>query len=288
MHQPSLAPFELVTTPLGFCTLRAREEGETFHPGLGPIGEAELLHVRGQRLAERALSAAPDKFVAWDVGLGAAANAIAAIDALHACGTTVELHSFEQDLRAAEFALENAEALRYVLPHREALHRLLRERSAQIGSVRWQLHLGDFSQMEITAAAGNPQALLYDPYSPKANPRLWSLEHFRRLRIRLGTSQPCTLSSYSRSSAVRVTLLLAGFYVGVGPASGEKDQTTLAATHPDLIDTPLDARWLERVRRSTKGAPLQEGIPGGPISPEDWEALLAHPQFCGSGALSRS
>lgn len=283
MHQPSLAPFELVTTPLGFCTLRAREEGETFHPGIGPMEEAELLHVRGQQLAERAMGAAPDSFVVWDVGLGAAANAIAAISALRLCGTAVELHSFECDLRAAEFAMENAEALGYVLPYREAVRRLLTEGTAEIDKVRWRLHLGDFSCMETTATAGNPHALLYDPYSPKANPRLWSLEHFRRLRARLDASQPCTLSSYSRSSAVRVTLLLAGFYVGVGPASGEKDQTTLAATVPELIQTPLDARWLERVQRSTKGAPLQEGVPGGPISPDDWEALLAHPQFRETG-----
>jgi len=289
MHQPPpLTPFELVTTPLGICTLRSREEGETFHPGLGPIGEAELLHVQGQRLPGRARQIYPERFVIWDVGLGAAANAIATIEALRASGTTVELHSFEQDLRAAEFAIENAEALGYILPYREALTNLLRGGSAEIDCIRWQLHLGDFAEMEITDGAGDPHALLYDPYSPKANPRLWSLDHFRRLRTRLGSMQPCTLSSYSRSSAVRVTLLLAGFYVGIGPASGEKDQTTIASTHPELIDTPLAARWLERVHRSTKGAPLREGVPGGPISQDDWEELLAHPQFsgCASFALS--
>ncbi len=280
MHQPSLSPFELVTTAPGICTLRLRVERETFHPGLGPMGEAELLHVRGQRLADRAKRAAPEIFTVWDVGLGAAANAIATIEALRDSIARVELHSFEQDLSAAEFALGNAEALGYLVPYREEIERLLQDGETEIGSVRWKLHLGDFAKLEsITADAGMPNALLYDPYSPKVNPKLWSLEHFRRLRERLEGTTGCTLSSYSRSSAVRVTLLLAGFHVGFGPASGEKDQTTLAATHAELLDAPLDERWLTRVRRSTKGAPLREGRAGGPIEQTDWEALLAHPQF---------
>jgi tRNA U34 5-methylaminomethyl-2-thiouridine-forming methyltransferase MnmC len=246
------------------------------------MGEAELLHVQGQRLVDRALRAAPGVFNIWDVGLGAAANAIATIEALRACGANAEVHSFENDLGAAEFALRNAEALGYVLPYREALEELLRKGATEIDNVRWHLHLGDFAQLEsIPTRAGSPSALLYDPYSPKVNPVLWSLEHFRRLRVRLTASEGCTLSSYSRSSAVRVTLLLAGFHVGIGPASGEKDQTTLAATHPELIEIPLGERWLERVRRSTQGAPLREGVSGGVIGQEDWEALLAHPQFSG-------
>lgn len=280
MHQPPLSPFELVTTHRGHRTLRLKAEGETFHPGIGPMGEAELLHVRGQRLVERALQVAPKDFVVWDVGLGAAANAIAAIEAFRACGAPAELHSFEHDLGAAEFAISHAEDLGYVLPYREVLDELLSKGEAAIENVLWRLHLGDFADVESTTArAGTPRALLYDPYSPKVNPQLWSLEHFRRLRTRLSDTEGCTLSSYSRSSAVRVTLLLAGFHVGLGPASGEKDQTTLAATHLELLDEPLGARWLERVRRSTKGAPLCEGKPGGPISQEEWEALLAHPQF---------
>lgn len=245
------------------------------------MAEAEVLHVRGQRLAERAARVSPEDFVVWDIGLGAAANAIAAIETLRTVNARVALHSFERDLGAAEFAIENADALGYVAPHRDTLQALLRDRVVDLGNIQWRLHLGDFSQLNITASADSPHAMLYDPYSPKANPRLWSLAHFRRLHGRLNPGKPCTLSSYSRSSAVRVTLLLSGFYVGVGPASGDKDQTTIAATHPDFIDTPLDARWLGRVQRSTKGAPLQEGIPGGPISEADWKALLAHPQFRG-------
>jgi hypothetical protein len=78
-----------------------------------------------------------------------------------------------------------------------------------------------------------------------------------------------------------VTLLLAGFYVGHGHATGEKDQTTIAANAPGLLDEPLDRRWLERVARSTRSAPLRANALPGPISDADWRQLAAHPQFSG-------
>ena len=108
---------------------------------------------------------------------------------------------------------------------------------------------------------------------------MWSLEHFTRLRAVL--SEPCTLTSYSRSTAVRVTLALAGFHVGQGTATGEKDQTTVAATERGLLAAPLGVEWLGRVRRSTRAAPLSENVQPGPISDADFAALAA--QFAGSG-----
>jgi hypothetical protein len=156
------------------------------------------------------------------------------------------------------------------------VERLLEAQAALDGVVRWRLHLGDFrSQL---GAAPAPHAILYDPYSPRANPDLWTLEHFTRLHACLDPARPCLLSNYTRSTAVRVTLLLAGFYVGHGHATGEKDQTTIASNRLELIELPLDAAWLARVRRSTQASPLR-GAAGGPIGDPDWEALMNHPQF---------
>ena len=62
---------------------------------------------------------------------------------------------------------------------------------------------------------------------------------------------------------MRVTLLLAGFYVGVGHSTGEKEETTLAANTPDLIAEPL----AEPVYRQV------------PLTPASWEMLQQHPQF---------
>ena len=79
---------------------------------------------------------------------------------------------------------------------------------------------------------------------------------------------------------LRVTLLLAGFFVGVGHATGEKDETTIAANTIELIDEPLDRRWLARARRSSSAEPLVEPTyRQARLSPETWERLQQHRQF---------
>jgi tRNA U34 5-methylaminomethyl-2-thiouridine-forming methyltransferase MnmC len=159
------------------------------------------------------------------------------------------------------------------------IERLLKQGSALIGGLRWHLHRGDFrAQLD---AAPAPHAILYDPYSPRANPELWTLEHFTKLHASLDPARPCLLSNYTRSTAVRVTLLLAGFFVGHGHATGEKDQTTIASNDRPLLTDSLDHAWLGRVRRSTASAPLRAGGNAGPISVEDFARLSAHPQFHG-------
>lgn len=231
--------------------------------------EARELHVRQSRLVERAAEIEP--LIVWDVGLGAAANAVAVMEALAGNPTRVELHSFDHSLAPLDFAVRNADALGYLIPWRETAATLMGKRRVDVGKVAWFFHPGDF---RAGVAAPSPHAILYDPYSPAANPGMWTLEHFRRLFSRL--SEPCTLTSYSRSTAVRVTLALAGFHVGRGSATGEKNETTVAASHRDLLAEPLDREWLGRVRRSTKAAPLREGGVAGPISDDDFVALSAH------------
>ena len=96
----------------------------------------------------------------------------------------------------------------------------------------------------------------------------------------LDTNRPCALPTYSRSTLLRVTLLIAGFFVGVGHATGEKEETTVAANTMSLVAEPLDRRWLERVRRSSSAEPLWEPVyRQAPLSPETWQKLREHPQL---------
>ncbi len=79
---------------------------------------------------------------------------------------------------------------------------------------------------------------------------------------------------------IRSTLLLAGFFVGVGHAAGMKEETTIAANLPGLIAEPLGARWLERAARSDSAEPLAAPrYRRSPIRPETMTRLRAHSQF---------
>jgi tRNA U34 5-methylaminomethyl-2-thiouridine-forming methyltransferase MnmC len=285
MQRP-VSEFEIVTVKSGACTLRSRRVGQTFHPVVGPMIEAQALHVRQQRLVERA-AAQREPFIIWDVGLGGAANAVAAIEAFagfSVAGAAIELHSFDYSDEPLRFALEHREQLTYLQPHEAALRDLLAHGAARCGVVQWHFQRGDFRERLLDLQLPAPQAILYDPYSPSANAELWTLEHFTALRQRLRGGSGSLLTNYTRSTAVRVTLLLAGFFVGPGDATGEKNETTMAADRLDLLASALDQRWLARVRSSTHSAPLRAGGSGAPISDEDLKKLLAHPQFAGPQA----
>ena len=79
---------------------------------------------------------------------------------------------------------------------------------------------------------------------------------------------------------LRVTLLLAGFYVGAGAAIAEKEETTIAANNLSLLKSPLGKDWLRRARNSTCAEPLRETVyTRAPLAEASWDALQQHRQF---------
>lgn len=276
----SLAPaFEIVTVKTGLKSLRCLQRKETFHPGIGPQAEAELLHVKQQRIVDRARE--EEKLVIWDVGLGAAANAIAALDALRAGPrrAEVEIHSFDISTAPLEFALSRTEDLTYLAPYQSFVKELIEKGAVEVApGLRWFFHAGDFRAVMEDPKLPAPSSIFYDPYSPATNRDMWTLNHFTRLRARL--SDECLLTNYTRSTAVRVSWLLAGFFVGVGDAIHEKAETTVAATSLSGIAKPLDLKWLARVKVSRNGAPVRgDEYQVVPINEADYARLAAHPQF---------
>jgi tRNA U34 5-methylaminomethyl-2-thiouridine-forming methyltransferase MnmC len=109
---------------------------------------------------------------------------------------------------------------------------------------------------------------------------MWTRPVFENLFRALDPARPCALTTYSRSTLLRTTLLLAGFFVGTGHATGAKEETTIAANTLDLIAEPLNARWLERARRSDSAEPLRHPVyVRAPLAPDTAEKLKRHPQF---------
>jgi tRNA U34 5-methylaminomethyl-2-thiouridine-forming methyltransferase MnmC len=297
--QPTASPdpaYRLVTVAGGAQSIHAVDQGETFHPVIGPAAEAEALYVRQLQLRER-IAAQTEPFVVWDVGLGAAANPLTLLRHARGLHTPLRMVSFDRTLAPLRFALHHARELGYLLEFEPVIQRLLLQADASPGStsiqftnqtqpVTWDLHVADFPALLASWAEGAPcrppapHAIMFDAFSPARNPDMWTLPLFSRLHRMLAPDRPCALPTYSRSTLLRVTLLLAGFFVGAGHATGEKEETTLAANTPALIGKPLDRAWLSRARRSTSAEPLREPLyRQRPLSTETWDQLLAHPQF---------
>ncbi|HUS35656.1 MAG TPA: MnmC family methyltransferase [Verrucomicrobiae bacterium] len=281
-----MADYEIVRLANGVHSVRSKAENETFHPVVGPVQEARELYVEQLHLPER-IAASKRTFVVWDVGLGAAANVLTLLDASKGHRSHVQIVSFDHTLKPLEFATDHADQLEYPMAFRSELQSLARGQKVEFAygelKVSWEVHVADFPWLVASSEAEQwpkPDAILFDAFSPAKNPAMWTLPLFRRIFDLLHPQRPCAMPTYSRSTMLRVTLLLAGFFVGVGRPIGEKEETTIAANDLSLIEEPLPVSWLKRARNSTCAEPLVEPVyTRAPLSEASWEKLNAHPQF---------
>jgi len=284
MHSGS--GYRLVKLAGGAHSVHSLAHHETFHPVVGPAAEAGALYVRQLGLVER-LRRHQGEFVIWDVGLGAAANPLTVLRAAREVPSSIRVLSFDHTLEPLKFALEHTQYLSYLAGFEPHLRKLLEEGHVSFTegnlTVQWEVRLADFPALLAQPAAlafPKPHTILFDAFSPARNPAMWTQPLFAGLYRLLDPNRPCALPTYSRSTMLRVTLLLAGFHVGIGYATGEKEETTLAANTPALLDEPLGRRWLARARRSTSAEPMWQPLyRQAPLSPKTWESLQSHPQF---------
>jgi queuine tRNA-ribosyltransferase len=265
---------QVVRTRKGLVAMRDLDAGEVMHPGVGPLVEAEQLYVRQSRLGERLRATVGRNLVVFDIGMGAGSNALAAraeSERTPASAARLELVSFERDLGALELALTQPADFALEGESGEAARALLAHGRHETARTCWRLQHGDIREA-IACETCLADIVFWDPFSPKANPDLWTVAAFAALR-RVAHAR-CTLFTYSASTAVRSALLLAGWAVGVGESIGEKAATTAAAVVATDLARPLDRGWLARLSRPD--VPLPSDAPADIVA-----RISALPQFCG-------
>jgi queuine tRNA-ribosyltransferase len=263
---------EVVRTRGGALAMRSLEAGEVMHPGVGPLVEAEQLYVRQSRLSERLSAGESQTLVVFDVGLGAGSNALAARAAserLPESAARLELVSFERDLGALALALASGDAFGCRGEPAAAARALLARGAHETARTRWRLVRGDVLEA-LAREEAHAAVMFWDPFSPRANPALWTVAAFAAARRCAGPR--CALYTYSASTATRLAMLLAGWAVGAGDAIGDKAETTAAAVTARDLARPLDRRWLTRLARSD--VPLPTDAPADALA-----RARAAPQF---------
>lgn len=265
--------------------IRDTVSGEVMHTGCEPMQEAQSLYVEQSRLVERLKapateSRAAEPLVIWDVGLGAAANSMAAILAVESEGAAavrpLTLVSFENDLDSLKLALDHPAWFKHL--RHAAPQALLRDHrwNSPASPIEWLLFSGDFAVRKFEAPP--PDIIFFDPFSFKTDRALWTLSAFREL-AQVCRDKPTEVFTYSYSTGVRAAMLAAGFYVAKGLATGPKGETTIglsaraaAAAHGREL---LGPEWLAKWARSDAQVPF-----GSTENDVAWrEAILAHPQF---------
>lgn len=259
----SLGNYEIYDSQRGFATIRQISSGEIMHSVNSPSDEATKLYVEQSVLGSRLLKneSPENELVIWDVGLGAAWNAMAAVGCFEKCFAEkgadalrlLRLVSFECDLDSLALAAENTARFAH-LRHGAPL-RILDDGEwwHASGLLHWRLVEGDFR--DSMASASIPELIFYDPFSAKTDAALWTVEVFRKI-YQICSPKSAELYTYSASTAARAALLAAGFFAAEGAGTGPKSTTTIAfTTQEGAKDHPLSPRllgqdWLARWRRS--------------------------------------
>jgi queuine tRNA-ribosyltransferase len=241
---------EVVRTRGGALAMRSLDAGEVMHPGVGPLIEAQRLYVEQSRLAERLRAGPTATLVVFDVGLGAGSNAVAAWAVSESLAGTsavrLELVSFERDLGALQVALAHEVAFGLTGDAGVAARALLADGRHDSARTSWRLVRGDVLEA-LAGESARADLIFWDPFSPRANPALWTVAAFAAARRAAGPR--ATLFTYSASTTVRVAMLLGGWAVGIGDGIGEKGQTTSAAVDVRDLRRPIDRTWLRRLDR---------------------------------------
>jgi queuine tRNA-ribosyltransferase len=259
---PGDAGCEVVTTRSGARAVRDIATGELMHPVVGPIVEAATLYVSPSKLEQRLQVSAADPLVLLDVGLGAGSNAIAAwklSERMPASARRLEIVSFDRTVAAMELALGEAHAASFGFEGGalEAARAVIATGRHETPRTVWRLVLGELPSTLAHEREGIADVVFWDPFSPRANPSLWTTAAFAALRR--SCRGGATVHTYSAATATRAALLFAGFAVGVGAATSESKQTTKAAVSVEDLEQPLDRRWLDRLGRSS--APFPSDAP---------------------------
>jgi queuine tRNA-ribosyltransferase len=252
-----LGNYEVVQQKAGFHSIHDKASGETMHSVIDPMIESKLLYVDQSDLRDQLSKEDCEPLVIWDVGLGAASNAMAAVCEIESLrkeyGVTraVQIVSFENDLDSIRLALKNPSLFSHV--RHAAPSSIVKtgfwESSAS--GIQWRLFNGDFAVNFEKAPA--PDIIYYDMYSLNFDGRLWSMQLFKKIFAHCD-GKSARLITYTVSTRTRAALLAAGFSVCYGAGTGPKNETTLAftsfddaQTHPRLIGK----EWLGKWERST-------------------------------------
>lgn len=263
--------FEIVKTTFGVTSIRNNQVNETMHAPLGPWREANELYIEQSKLKQRLEQNKDDEFVIYDVGLGAAANALAAIHCAKQSSRPMRLISFEIDMRLLQFAREHSEEFDHFKGYEKAIDSILVYKIWRDDNLVWELFEGDFLNC-IDEVTHKCHLVFYDPYSSTQNQEMWTTDCFKKLRGKC--HDDATFFNYSQATPVRAALLQAGFFVGYGKSIGYKEATTQAACRLEDLDQPLDERWFQRWSRS--GNPL----PPFCVDAEELKrAIRQHEQF---------
>lgn len=197
--------YTVVATVDGSLTLHSEEEKEACHSLDGAVGEALYNFVEGCRIREK--SREKGRVAILEIGFGLGINFLETCRAMN--GADFEYVALERDRKMVE-AVFSSKSEKLLL------------------TAKAEIEFGDAVETidRLIGSGKKFDAFYQDPFSPKKNPRLWSVDWFVKLRHL--AADGAILSTYSAARPVVEALTAASWKVTTRKGFGRKRESTLA------------------------------------------------------------
>jgi len=239
--------YEIVRTNDGYPTLFSKHFDELCHSNIGSYEETLFNYVEALEIIK--ILKSQRETTIFEMGFGAGIGLLVTLDEYfkHKVDSQLIYHSVEIDEGLIFWSLENVFLTR---PNYEWMnhYRIVEENGFKVFKIDYQqiqiiIHIGDAREIThhlLKKMVGSVDAFYQDPFSPSKNPLLWTVEWFKDL-YGLG-SLNAVLSTYSASTLIRKSLLLAGWQFGNYLGYGTKRGMTRAWKNGKSMDEVLKGK----------------------------------------------
>ncbi len=217
----SLGNYKILTTDDGTLTLFSEFFNENCHNTGGAYAETIHNYINGCEIPDKINQNSELNIL--DVGFGVGMGLLA-LTKEQDKNKTINYYSIEIDPELALWTLKNILKIdHYVLDETNEMKRLL----FQIENIKCTIFIGDarltLPYAKLKKQINSIDAIFQDPFSPKKNSKLWTVEWFSFLKSI--SSNEVILSTYSSSISIRKSLISAGF--GIESRVGFKNKRTM-------------------------------------------------------------
>jgi len=222
---------EEVKTNDGSITVYSKKYNENAHSIAGAMEETQVHYIQGCKVNER--SSLDECFNILEVGFGAGIGFLKTYEAL--ANKLVHMTSLEIDEELVHYFNEKSSELKLVEKTRNIFEFKKDQFTLEviIGDARETMNSMDLKY----------HAIYQDAYSPRHNPRLWTVEWFKQLKER--ADKEVIISTYSANSSIRKSMIEAGFKVYNGEKFGQKKTSTRATLMGET-----SSEIMEKLKRS--------------------------------------
>lgn len=241
----------LIKTEDGSSTFFLEEYEQAMHSTSGAYEESLLKHVIPSRILEEK----DNPLNVLDIGFGLGYNVLALIHEYKKQGMSnpLKIISLEKERNFScymdEIKFNDSRDMVYSF-----VKKAYNEGSAEDGNISISLLFGDARDNLKNLEKDLFSAVFQDPFSPAANPELWSADYFKLIYSLM--KKHGIMTTYSSALHIRRGMIEAGFFIGRGPSVGMKREGTTASK--SKLNNQLSDEEIKKILEEPKSTPYRD------------------------------